>query len=104
MLIRSNHEMTAGVWIPIQDDEIVLCAIDDQHLFVVAGPRCLAEQAAFGVALLRYICGAPGRPQVIHRESASAGERSRPRRAPVSRPLAPLRVRLHAPSDLLSRA
>ena len=43
VLIRDYHDVAIGVWKSVEDDEIVLRAMDDQSLLVVGTARGGAE-------------------------------------------------------------
>jgi len=66
MKVGGHHEMPAGIWVAVQDDEAVLSAMHDQRFLIIRSCRCIAEDASPSGPVLLHVRGAPWRPQVIH--------------------------------------
>ena len=45
MLVGNDHAVSRGVGKGIEDDEVVLAAMDDQRLLVIAGAQQFAKNA-----------------------------------------------------------
>ena len=68
VLVRNDHAVAAGVGISVEDNEIVLSAMDDQRPGIVAGVQQGAEDArtAGGDIDRADVRVAPGSPEIIH--------------------------------------
>src|SRR5262245_19814895 len=66
MHVRSNHDMTAGIRIQIQENEVVLPAMHDETGAIISGFRFFAENARLVSCSRAYITISPGTPEPVH--------------------------------------
>ena len=66
VIVRDYHDMTRGIGISVQNDEIVPGAMDDEGFFVVPEGQQIAEYAAIGFVDGRDVSIAPRRPKIVH--------------------------------------
>ena len=76
VLIRRDHDVTAGVRIAVEDDEVEAGAMDNEHFFVTAESSGFAEDAFHAMGFLVIdVGGAPRRPEVLHFELSEQREK-----------------------------
>ena len=66
MLVGDDHDMPRGVRVGVEDDEIMLSAMDDERLLVVAGVQQFAKNASRLLIDGGHVRIAPGSPDVVH--------------------------------------
>src|SRR5215831_20557092 len=81
--VRNDHDVTAGIGVTIQNDEVFFSTEGYERLWIIVGFESTAENTAIVLGGVSDIAIPPGRPDVIHPgEPRRRGPSRKPRLPP----------------------